>query len=637
MSFLHPEFLYFMLPPLFILFGFLLTQKEQQAHFFSDEVLQKLRVNANTLTLRARNGLFFLIGFLMIVALSAPVIKEGTVLVKAKSADIIIALDISDSMLAEDVYPSRLQVAKQKALELLEVAPNERVGVVAFAKNSYLVSPLSFDHNAVRFLLSQLDTASITQKGTDILSLLEVVAESIQSTGKKYLLILSDGSDASDFSKEIAFAKEKNIVIFVLGIGTQKGAPIKLSDGTFIKYNGEIIVSKLNQEIAALATQSGGVYIENVKSQEDIKTMLSEIERHSEQKELKSEEIARFIPLFYYPLGLALLLLLFATSSMSKRVKVNLPSAFIFAAFLVYQPNAEAAIFDFVALNKAKSAYEEADYERAAKIYEEYAKRTNDAQSYFNAANALYKAQKYEDALKNYEKADVKSKQEKANKYANIGNTHAKIGGKEQLQEALVAYEKSLEFEEDKAVRENHELVKKALQEQEEQDKENQKDEDKQQQNDQKENKEEQDKQEQNKEEKQEEKQDKQEQNKDENQKSEQEDKQNKNKETSKNNEGTKSEQEKKDDNSKENEENQKDDKEQKAKNIKEKESLKELQKEDKKEQNTSEETQNAAPDKMSDAEEEKWIRELNLNQNSYMYKLNNTNKNEEKTDEKPW
>ncbi|DAB30866.1 MAG TPA: VWA domain-containing protein, partial [Sulfurimonas sp. UBA12504] len=560
---------------------------------------------------------------------SGPIIKEGTVSVKAKSADIMIALDISDSMLAEDVYPNRLQVAKQKALELLEMVPNERVGVVAFAKNSYLVSPLSFDHNAVRFLLSQLDTTSITQKGTDINSLLEVLANSIQSTGKKYLLILSDGSDTKDFSKEIAFAKEKNIVIFVLGIGTQKGAPVKLSDGTFIKYNGEIIVSKLNQEIASLATQSGGVYIENVKSQDDIKTMQREIERHSEQKELKSEEIARFIPLFYYPLGLALLLLLFATSSMSKRIKVNLPSAFLFAAFLTYQPNAEAEMFDFIELNKAKNAYEEADYKTAAKIYEEYAKRTHDANSYFNAANALYQDKNYEEALKNYEKADVKSKKAKANKYANIGNTQARMGAKEQLQEALVSYEKSLEFEEDKEIRENYELVKKVMQ-QHEQDKEKQQDEEKQEKNDQKENKEEQDKQykqEQNKEEKQDQK------NQDEHQKSEQENKEGKNKEGSENKEETESEQEQQDENSMKNEETQKDDKEQKTKNIQEKESLKELQKE----QTTPNETQNAAPDKMSDAEEEKWIRELNLNQSSYMYKLNTTNKNEEKTDEKPW
>ena len=167
MSFLHPEFLYYMLPPLFILFGLLLTQKESQAHFFSEEVMSKLRVSANTLTLKARNALFFLMFFLMIVALAQPMINEGVVSIKSKSADIMIALDISDSMLAEDVYPNRLKLAKQKAMELLDFAPNERIGVIGFAKNSYLVSPLSFDHGAVGFLLSQLDTESITEKGTN--------------------------------------------------------------------------------------------------------------------------------------------------------------------------------------------------------------------------------------------------------------------------------------------------------------------------------------------------------------------------------------------------------------------------------------------------------------------------------------
>ena len=289
-----------MLPPLFILFFLLLTQKEAQAHFFSDEVISRLRVSANTLTLKARNALFFLMGFFMILALAQPVINDGVVEVKAKSADIMIALDISDSMLAEDVYPNRLKLAKQKALELLKMAPNERIGVIAFARNSYLVSPLSFDHSAVGFLLKQLDTTSITQKGTDFLSMLEVVHNTINKEGKKYLLILSDGGDESDFSKEIKYAKENNIVVFVLGIGTPKGAPIKLEDGSFIKQKGEIIVSKLNEKSATLATQSGGVYIQSVKSDEDIKTMLKEIERLSEKKELKSEEIKRFIPLFYF-------------------------------------------------------------------------------------------------------------------------------------------------------------------------------------------------------------------------------------------------------------------------------------------------------------------------------------------------
>jgi len=285
MSFLHPEFLYYMLPLIFILFGLLLTQKEAHATFFSDEVMQKLRVSSNTLTLKARNALFFLIAVLMTIALAGPVIKDGKIEVTAKSADIMIALDISDSMLAEDVYPSRLQLAKQKALELLRLAPNERIGVIAFAKNSYLVSPLSFDHDAVAFLLKKLDTNAITEQGTDFMAMLEVVDKSIKKDVKKYLLILTDGGDKKDFANEIAFAKEKGITIFVLGIGTPQGAPIKLENGEFIKQNGKIIVSKLNEKIADLAKKSGGVYIESVNSNADVKAMLKEIEQNSKKKE----------------------------------------------------------------------------------------------------------------------------------------------------------------------------------------------------------------------------------------------------------------------------------------------------------------------------------------------------------------
>ena len=117
MTFLHPEFLYFMLPPVFILFYFLLTQSEATARFFSEEVFNKLRVNTKMMTLKAQNALFLLMFIFFIIALAQPVIEEGKVKVQAKSADIMIALDISDSMRAEDVYPSRLERGKQKILD----------------------------------------------------------------------------------------------------------------------------------------------------------------------------------------------------------------------------------------------------------------------------------------------------------------------------------------------------------------------------------------------------------------------------------------------------------------------------------------------------------------------------------------
>jgi Ca-activated chloride channel family protein len=315
MIFLHPEFIYYMLPVLVVLFILLIMQKESLEHYFSDNVMDKLRVNANSLTLKARNVLFFLTGVLIILALAQPVLEGGKVKVKSTSADILIALDISDSMLAQDVYPNRLESAKNKALELIDRATRDRVGVIAFAKNSYLVSPISFDSKTVSFLLSKLDTTSITQKGTNILTMLETVAKTNANRDKKYLLILSDGGDETEFSAEIAFAKEKGITVFVLGMGTEAGAPIKKKDGSFIKHNDNIIISKLNESISELAIKTGGVYIQNTTSTKDIEAMLSEIIKNSEHKELKSQEIQRYIPLFYYPIILAMLILLVAFSS----------------------------------------------------------------------------------------------------------------------------------------------------------------------------------------------------------------------------------------------------------------------------------------------------------------------------------
>lgn len=599
MSFLHPEFLYYMLPPLTILFALLLTQKEAQLHFFSDEVISKLRVSANILTLKARNALFFLMGFFIILALAHPVINEGEVEVKAKSADIMIAMDISDSMLAEDVYPNRLKFAKQKAMELLKIAPNERIGVIAFAKNSYLVSPLSFDHSAVGFLLRQLDTSSITEKGTDFLSLLEVVNNSQEA--KKYLLILSDGGDESDFSKELAYAKEKNIVVFVLGIGSLNGAPIKREDGNFIKHKGEIIISKLNENIADLATKSGGVYIESVKSDDDIKAMLEEIERLGKEKELKSEKVQRYIPLFYYPLGIALLLLLIATSSMTKRQTVQLPSVFVLFALLFATPHAEAGLLDFMELRDAKNAYENGAYEKASKLYTQHAQRTSNGQSYYNAGNALYKQEKYEEAINSYEKATLGNEKERAKNFANLGNSYVKMANEESLNKAIEAYNASLKLEEDKEVRENLEEVQKLLEKQ---------------------------KQEQNKE-------DKQEQNKEQEKK---EGEENRDSQESQNSQDSNSSKEK----------NEKKQNENETPKEKEKQDTNETKSEQQKEEsqapkvedsNATKEanSKNTTESKMSDPEEQKWLEQLNMEQNTYMYMLNDQKSQKENSDEKPW
>ncbi|NPA65350.1 MAG: VWA domain-containing protein [Epsilonproteobacteria bacterium] len=467
MKFLHPEFLYFMTIPLIILFALLLTQKESSLSFFSENVIDKLRVATNTLTLKARNALFFLAGFFMIVALSEPVIPNGKITIAKKSADILIALDISNSMLAQDIYPSRIEAAKQKALELIGKIKEDRVGVIAFAKSAYLVSPLSFDKEAVAFLLKNLDTTSITQQGTSFLSLLQTVHKSSKRTKKKYVVIFSDGGDQKDFSKEIAYAKAHNITVFVMAFGTKKGAPIPLENGEFLSYKGKIVITHLNQAITKLALETGGVYVEALSSHQDVNALVKELASVVAKKELKTKAIEKYIPLFYLPLGAAMLLILVALSSMSKREKVEVPSMFLLVIVLSsWSVDTKAFLLDFRDLEQAKEAYANREYRKSGKSFEAYARSQNTPEAYYNAGNAYYKAGDYHTALGMYEKVHKASASLRAKTYANMGNSYAQL---HQYEKALEAYKESLKINYDADVAHNKEMIEQLLQQKKQQ------------------------------------------------------------------------------------------------------------------------------------------------------------------------
>ena len=627
MIFLHPEFIYYMLPVLVVLFVLLIMQKESIEHYFSDNVMDKLRVNSNSLTLKARNALFFLAGVLIILALAEPVLEGGKVKVKSTSADILIALDISDSMLAQDVYPNRLESAKKKALELIDRATKDRVGVIAFAKNSYLVFPISFDSKTVAFLLSKLDTTSITQKGTNILTMLETVAKTNTNTDKKYLLILSDGGDETDFSAEIDFAKEEGITVFVLGMGTEAGAPIKKRDGSFVKYNDKIMISTLNESISELAIKTGGVYIQNTTSSKDIEAMLSEIIKNSEHKELKSQEIQRYVALFYYPIILAMLILLVAFSSIGKRVKHSMPvSAFILFALILSSSPLVADMFDFRKLADAKKLYDSKEYNSSAQIYEKYAQKNDNGQAYYNAGNAYYKEKQYTKALSAYSFARVEDKDLKASKLSNMGNALVQLGTKNSLERAIKHYEASLKIKEDKFTRENLEAVKKALEENKDKSEKDEKA----------------DKDKESKEQKTDEKGDDADEANDTNNKNKNKD--SKNNDSSKSN---KSDEEKNPNNKKKSDDAKAKDKGENSDEDPDdsndagdaKEQIEEL-----KDKNKEEVQKRKNGDKsgsklqgMSDSEEAKWLEKLNSKQNTYLYRLNESQDEKKDENEKPW
>jgi Ca-activated chloride channel family protein len=473
MMFLHPEFIYFMLPPVLVLFYFLLTQQEVHLKFFSDEVLGKLRVQSNKMTIKARNGLFLLMFLMIILSLAQPVIEGAKIKVKARSADIMVALDISDSMLAEDVYPNRVEFAKSKIIALLDEAKSERIGVMAFAKDAYLVSPLSFDHRAVKFLLKQMKPSYITEKGTDFVRLLDSAVRILGKNRKKYLLILSDGGDENSFDEAINLAKEHGIKIFMLGIGTRRGSPIKLQEGGFLVHNGQTVITRLNHAAAKLAVQTGGVYIESVVSSEDIRAMLLEIAKKTDKKKLKEEEVVRYIPLFMYPLGMAMLLLLIATSSMGGRRHVNVPGSVVAGFVMLVQSTcSEAGLMDFIQLDRARIAYESGDFNKSALLYSEYAKHSGSSEALYNQANALYKEGRYASAAEIYKRIHTSDPQLQFNVLHNLGNAYAKQGTKEKLEAAAVAYEMAIKINKDDKTYENLKMVKELLEKMKQQKKE---------------------------------------------------------------------------------------------------------------------------------------------------------------------
>ncbi|HIC42738.1 MAG TPA: VWA domain-containing protein [Sulfurimonas sp.] len=538
----------------------------------------------------------------------------------------MIGIDISDSMKAEDRYPNRLSFSKQKAIELIKAAPHNRIGVLAFAKHDYIVSPLSFDHSSVAFLLSKVNTKNITEKGTHLDSMLNSAISMLSHADTKNLLIFTDGGDKDDFSQEIELAKENGLRIFIIAVGTSKGSPVRQESGGFVKHNGNILISKLNENIKELSLETGGVYIESVLGEEDIMTMLKEIEDITEKSTLKKETIPQYTQLFYYPLALALFFLLLAFASVPLKWAKHLV---VLGALVLGQQDIRAGILDFKKLDEAKEAYVKQEYKSAQSTYEDFA--IDSAEATYNLANTMYKQENYERALKVYKSVKTEDKDLQARSLYNSANTQVKLKA---YAEALKTYEEALEIKEDKQTRENYEAVKKFLEEKKKQEEEKK---------DKNKDKEDKDKQNQESKDKKDSGKDQQDKEKSENKK----DKENKDKEKSKDKK-EKQKSEKKEDKDKKEEASKKDKKDTSAKDKQAKENNSDKkenkQKSEKNEtplekteiQKAEEPNQTFNNKKMSELEAKKWINLIKKSQKGHLYKMQDI-EHEEDSNEKPW
>lgn len=249
-------------------FAFVLSswRRRGQMRRFGDETLVMRLVRSLDPRMRWAKRLLLLASLALIVtALAQPHFRKKETLVERRGIEVLIAVDVSNSMLAKDIAPSRLEKAKLELAGLVESLKGNRLGVIAFAGEGIIACPLTLDRGAVKLFLSTVSPNLVSYQGTDIGKAIAAALMAFQDKTKdsKALIILTDGDDhGKDTMQFVKKAKEAGVRIFTIGIGTADGATLPDESGGIKKdQTGKVVLSKLGEEVLQkIARETGGVY-----------------------------------------------------------------------------------------------------------------------------------------------------------------------------------------------------------------------------------------------------------------------------------------------------------------------------------------------------------------------------------------
>ena len=322
MSFVNPQFFWVMVIPFVILSFLISTNKERLSRVFDDKVLKRLSATDESMPMMVRNILMFLAIFLMIVAMARPVMQKGDKKVEIQGLTLLTALDISGSMRSKDVYPNRLAFAKKKMMAFFDAMPSDQIGVVAFAYSPFVLAPFTTDKETLKMMLEGVDDSYINMGSTDFSALGEQVSTLLEKKKPKVLVLFSDGGDKEAIAGFADILEANNIDLYVVLVGTKKGAPVLDKDAKpFMQKDGTIAITQRNDALGTVAKKLGGTYVIASNGKKDIQKLVHAIRGKYKNQQQGEVTIKERVEYFYYPLGLALLLLLIAFSSMPSRNK----------------------------------------------------------------------------------------------------------------------------------------------------------------------------------------------------------------------------------------------------------------------------------------------------------------------------
>ena len=467
------------IPLLLVLFFVVLNWKKRTIKKIGDANLVKEMIKNHSPQKFALKFILILFAFtagvFALVNLRSP---QGVEQVNRNGIDIMIALDVSKSMLAQDIKPNRLERAKQAISKLIDKLSNDRIGIVVFAGKAYLQMPLTGDHGAAKMYLSSASTDVVPTQGTVISDALKMCYSSFNSKEKKYkaVVLISDGEDHDEGALKIAGdMADEGIVINTVGIGSSQGSTFidELTNQPKTDNEGNIVITKLNEEELQKIAEKGNGSYQLFSNTDELVNKLDAQLSSMDQRTVVEDSLVNYENYFPYFLMLALLLLVIELF-ISERKKIQnikstvnqkgiaLTSLFLISYFLF--PLTSTAQNEKALIKKGNDAYEKKEYENAITNYKQATEKSPaNATAQYNLGNALYKNKKTDEAVQAFDNAieNAESKEDKSKSFYNKGVV---LQNNHKLPECIEAYKKALKLnQQDEDARQN---LQKALQQQ---------------------------------------------------------------------------------------------------------------------------------------------------------------------------
>ena len=432
-------------------------QKKSESSTFNACILNHIIPYKNLIQERIKLGLFFFSLIILIIAIANPQIGVKGEKIKGQGLDIILLLDVSNSMLAEDIQPNRISRSKYFIAKFLDKLKHDRVGLILFAGSSYSQVPLTIDFTSIKMSLPIIDPTNFPSQGTNIGEAVDMAGKALGLTDSKSkaIVIITDGEDHDqEANAAIEAARKNGIKVFAVGVGEEQGVPIPVGNGEFKKdEEGNTVMTAFNRGMLEnLASIGNGSFYhlgQQGNIEEDVIAELNKLEG----KDFEEFDYSNFNSYFYW-FALVVLFLLFIefvipTVDIDQFIR-NITSI-SFLIILSLSLNAQTSEekqkkASRTLIRKGNSNYQNNNFKKAELNYRKaLVVHPKSRTANFNLANTLYSQQKFQESIDYYEKCVDKSddKLSRARTYHNLGNALFKAN---QVTEAIRAYENALKL-----------------------------------------------------------------------------------------------------------------------------------------------------------------------------------------------